>query len=78
EKEVYHIDLRLYQLKERLQSAGFVQISKSCLLNINALESIRPLFNSRMEATLKNGEKVCVNRKYLQEVKKALRGEEML
>lgn len=78
EKEVYHIDLRLYQLKERLQSAGFVQISKSCLLNINALESIRPLFNSRMEATLKNGEKVCVNRKYLQGVKKALRGEEIL
>lgn len=77
-KEVYHIDLRLYQLKEKLQSAGFVQISKSCLLNINALESIRPLFNSRMEATLKNGEKVCVNRKYLQEVKKALRGEETL
>lgn len=78
EKEVYHIDLRLYQLKEKLESAGFVQISKSCLLNVNALESIRPLFNSRMEATLKNGEKVCVNRKYLQEIKKALRGEETL
>lgn len=77
-KEVYHIDLRLYQLKEKLESAGFVQISKSCLLNVNALESIRPLFNSKMEATLKNGEKVCVNRKYLQEVKKALRGEETL
>lgn len=72
------IDFRLYQLKEKLQSSGFVQISKSCLLNINALESIRPLFNSRMEATLKNGEKVCVNRKYLKDVKKALRGEETL
>lgn len=78
EKEVCQIDFRLYQLKEKLQSSGFVQISKSCLLNINALESIRPLFNSRMEATLKNGEKVCVNRKYLKDVKKALRGEETL
>lgn len=77
EKEVYHIDLRLYQLKEKLQNFGFVQISKSCLLNINVMKNIRPLLNSRMEATLNNGEKVYVSRKYLNEVKKALRNEEM-
>lgn len=77
EKEVYHIGLRLYQLKEKLQNFGFVQISKSCLLNINVMENIRPLFNSRMEAALKNGEKVYVSRKYLSEVKKALRNEDM-
>lgn len=76
EKEVYHIDLRLYQLKEKLQNFGFVQISKSCLLNINVMKNIRPLLNSRMEATLNNGEKVYVSRKYLNEVKKALRNEE--
>lgn len=77
EKEVYHIDLRLYQLKEKLQNFGFVRISKSCLLNINVMKNIRPLFNSRMEATLNNGEKVYVSRKYLNEVKKALRNEDM-
>ena len=76
EKAVYHTDFRLYQLKDKLQKYGFVQISKSCILNINALESIKPLFNSRMEATLKNGEKVYINRKYLNDVKKALKGEE--
>lgn len=76
EKAVYHTDFRLYQLKDKLQEYGFVQISKSCILNINALESIKPLFNSRMEATLKNGEKVYINRKYLNDVKKALKGEE--
>ena len=78
EKAVYHTDFRLYQLKDKLQKYGFVQISKSCVLNINALESIKPLFNSRMEATLKNGEKVYINRKYLNDVKKALKGEEEL
>lgn len=77
EKKVYHIDLRLYQLKEKLQNFGFVRISKSCLLNINVMKNIRPLFNSRMEATLNNGEKVYVSRKYLNEVKKALRNEDM-
>lgn len=73
---VYQTDLRLYQLLHDLQNDGFVQISKSCLLNINVLESIRPLFNSRMEATLLNGEKVIVNRRYLQAVKEVLRGGE--
>ncbi len=75
ENAVYRTDFRLYQLKSKLQTHGFVQISKSCILNINALDSIRPLFNSRMEATLKNGEKVTVNRSYLNGVKKALGGD---
>ena len=77
ENAVYRTDFRLYQLKNKLQTYGFVQISKSCVLNINALDSIRPLFNSRMEATLKNGEKVNINRNYLNGVKKALKGEEI-
>ena len=77
ENAVYRTDFRLYQLKNKLQTYGFVQISKSCVLNINALDSIRPLFNSRMEATLKNGEKVQINRNYLNEVKKALGGNQV-
>lgn len=74
ENAVYRTEFRLYQLKDKLQIYGFVQINKSCILNINTLDSIRPLFNSRMEATLKNGEKVHINRNYLNEVKKALGG----
>lgn len=31
--------------------------------------------NSRMEATLKNGEKVTINRNYLNEIKRALGGD---
>lgn len=76
ENAVYRTDFRLYQLKNKLQTYGFVQVSKSCILNINVLDSIRPLFNSRMEATLKNGEKVYINRNYLNGVKKALKGDE--
>lgn len=75
ENAVYRTDFRLYQLKSKLQTYGFVQISKSCILNINVLDSIRPLFNSRMEAALKNGEKVNINRNYLNGVKNALGGD---
>ena len=74
EKSVYRTDFRLYQLAEDLAYLGFVQISKSCILNINALECIKPLINSRMEATLKNGEMLHITRKYLNNIKKALQG----
>lgn len=72
ETEVYRTGLRLYQLTELLSPVGFVQISKSCLLNINVLDSVRPLLNSRMEATLKNGERLNVSRKYLADIKTKL------
>lgn len=75
EKEIYHTDFRLYQLIEQLKKYGFVQISKSCILNIHYMDSLKPIFNSRMEATLKNSERVYINRNYLSEIKKALRGE---
>ena len=76
EKSVYHTGQRLYRLVDDLREYGFVQISKSCILNINVLDSIKPLFNSRMEALLKSGEKVYINRGYLNQVKEALRGDE--
>jgi len=74
ENEVMKTESRLYQLRENLAASGFVQISKSCLLNLNVLESIQPLLNSRMEALLTNGEKLLVTRKYLGEIKSALQG----
>lgn len=74
EKLVYRTEFRLYQLLEDLQGYGFVQANKSCILNIGVLDSIKPLLNSRMEATLTNGERICINRSYLSGVKKALEG----
>ncbi|MBD5111689.1 MAG: LytTR family transcriptional regulator [Ruminococcaceae bacterium] len=73
--KVYHTELRLYQLVNMLSHLGFVQVSKSCILNINVLESIKPLINSRMEATLNNGEKIHINRNYLNDIKRVLKGE---
>ena len=72
ENEVYRTDMRLYQLLETLAPVGFVQISKSCILNIHVLDFVRPLLNSRMEATLKNGERLNVTRKYLADIKRTL------
>ena len=72
ESNVYKTESRIYKLAEELEHLGFVQISKSFLLNVNMLDSVRPLQNSRIEATLKNGEKVYVTRKYLANIKRVL------
>lgn len=72
---VYQTDLRLYQLINELSHLGFVQVRKCCILNVNVLLSVKPLINSRMEATLKNGEKILINRNYLNEIRKILKGD---
>jgi len=73
---VFRSELRLYQLIELLKADDFVQVSKFCLINMNVLESIRTLFNSRLEVTLINGEKVNVSRTYLANINMAFASKE--
>ncbi len=70
ENEVYSSSLKLYELEEMLKKTSFVRISKSCLLNINYLGSVKTLLNGKMEATLLNGERVVINRHYVPEFKR--------
>ena len=70
---VYRVSDRLYQIKEKLGRYGFVQVNKACLLNVNTLESVRNIGNSKMEAELSNGERVSISRKYIPDIKAALR-----
>ena len=72
--EVYMTDKKLYELEEMLKEAGIIRISKSCLMNVDMLYSIRQLMNSRLEATLINGEKLIVARTYLKGIKNILKG----
>jgi DNA-binding LytR/AlgR family response regulator len=72
EKENFYVKERLYQIYEKLKPAGFVQINKYCILNINKLEKIKPLPNSNLEAVLTNGIHLNVSRKYLTDIKQIL------
>ncbi|WP_225744829.1 LytTR family DNA-binding domain-containing protein [Marinilactibacillus sp. Marseille-P9653] len=69
ESKVLENKEKLYQLEKRLQETSFVRISKSVLLNMDHLESVRPLPNYRLEAHLKNHEKLVINRHYIKDVK---------
>ncbi|MGN1346612.1 MAG: LytTR family DNA-binding domain-containing protein [Eubacteriales bacterium] len=70
--EMYEMSAKLYQLEERLQNSKFARISKSTIANLNKFHSIRPEKNSRLIATLVNGERLMVSRQYIGEIKKKL------
>ena len=68
--EVYSSNLNLYELEEKLVNTSFVRISKSCILNIDHLDSVKALMNGKMQAVLSNDEKVIINRHYVPIFKK--------
>lgn len=68
EKEIFEVRLKLYEI----EYTDFLRISKSIVLNLSKVQSIKPLFNGRFEANLKNGETVIISRQYVPELKKAL------
>ncbi|MCL2703917.1 MAG: LytTR family transcriptional regulator [Defluviitaleaceae bacterium] len=67
--DIFHCELKLYQIL--MKNVDFVQASKSCVVNINVLENIRTLLNSRMEGTLINGEKITISRTYIPGIRAA-------
>lgn len=69
---VFKSEKRLYQLEEDLKEYDFVKVSRTCLVNMNELEHVKALANSRLEAVLTNGEKIIVSRTYLPEIKKRI------
>ena len=70
--EVYECKQKLYELEERLSYMNFKRISRTCVVNIYKLRSIRTLLNGKIEATLENGEKVIVNRHYADELREKI------
>lgn len=68
EKSVLEIKKRLYEVEEL--SDLYLRISKAQVVNINMIEYLSPMFNGRLEAHLKNGEKVIISRQYVPNLKK--------
>jgi DNA-binding LytR/AlgR family response regulator len=61
---------RLYEIEA--WGDPFTRISKSVIVNLNHLQSFKPLFNSKLEASMTNGDRLEVSRMYLQEIKRKL------
>lgn len=63
ENEVYEIDYRLFELEEQLDKKDFYRSSKSQIININHMKSIKPEINRTLTVTMKNNEKLSISRR---------------
>lgn len=68
----YETVTNLTQLEAQLLNTPFARISKTMIANLKKVYSIRQESNSRLCATLSNGEKLIVSRQYLQIIKEKL------
>ncbi len=74
--KIYEVKLRLYQVEKKLNSKKIMRASKSVLLNIDHIISIRPALNGRLYAKMKGGEDILVSRKYAQQIVNHFMGKE--
>lgn len=73
--QVYKARQKLYELEGILREKYFLRVSKSLILNLMKIKCIKPAMNGRYSAILKSGEEIVISRKYVPDLKKALRGE---
>ena len=72
ENECYETKLKLYETEEKLCGSGFLRISKSCLVQLRYIRSIKSEIDRKLRLTLENGEQMIVSRQYADELKKRL------
>lgn len=73
-KQIYETRQKLYELEELLMEKYFLRVSKSLLLNLMKVGSIKPALNGRFLAVLQSGEEIIISRKYVPALKAALKG----
>ena len=74
---VYEVKYKLYELEELFSPLDFVRCSKSMIVNMEKIEYLSPLFSGKLEAHLKNGEKILISRQYVRILKSKLGIEEV-
>ena len=72
ENEIYEAVVKLYKIEEGLRNLQFSRISKTVIVNLDKLLSVKKAENSRLVATLVNRERLSVSRQYVSEIKKKL------
>ena len=72
EDDIYESKLKLYEMEEKLCQSGFFRISKSCLVHLKYIKSIRNDVERKLRLTMKNDEQIIVSRQYAEEIKKRL------
>ena len=69
---VYQADKRLYELEELLDEKTFFRCSKSVIVNLDKITSLRPEVTRNIRATMENGEVIVISRRYATALKKLI------
>lgn len=72
ETDCYESKLKLYETEEKLCGADFLRISKSCIVRLRSIRSLKADLDRRIRITLENGEQLIASRQYAGELKKRL------
>ncbi|MDE7271253.1 MAG: LytTR family transcriptional regulator DNA-binding domain-containing protein [Acetatifactor sp.] len=67
--EMYESELRLYELEQQLEEYSFFRVSKSFLINLQNIQSLKADINRRIRVTMSNGEQIIASRQYADELK---------
>lgn len=69
---VYESKLKLYEVEEKLCESGFFRASKSCIVQLRHIKSLKADIDRRIRLTLESGEQIIVSRQYAEELKRRL------
>ena len=72
EKETCETDSRLYELEQQLREYLFVRISKSAIVKLKNIKSIKTHIGRRLLIILNNGEQLIASRQYADAIRKLL------
>lgn len=70
--EIYESDFRLYELEQQLEEYKFIRVSKSFLIHLQNIQSLKADINRKIRITMSNGEQIIASRQYADELKKRL------
>ncbi len=72
ESECFESKLKLYEIEQQLCQTGFLRVSKSCLVQLKFIRSLKAELDRKIRLTLENGEQIIVSRQYADELKHRL------
>ncbi len=72
ENDCYESKLKLYEMDHQLCGRNFLRISKSCIVQLKYIRSLKAEFDRKIRITLENGEQLIASRQYADELKKRM------
>lgn len=66
--KIYEVKGRLYQVEEKVRRRNICRASKTMIVNIDHIISVRTALNGRLYARMENNEEILITRRYAKEI----------